>query len=210
MLLRLNDNVNKYVAERINEFYQIPEARKLILKPLADYIRFKEKERVNLTFICTHNSRRSYFGQIWGQTAASYYNADNVHCYSGGTEATAFNPRAVKAIKKAGFEIEESGDATNPTYSVSYDERAEALKCFSKVYNDEYNPQENFVAVMTCSHADENCPFIPGADNRFAITYNDPKEFDGTDLEEEKYDERCAEIAREMLFVFHSIKSKSH
>ena len=43
---------------------------------------------------------------------------------------------------------------------------------------------------------------VLGAAERIAITYEDPKAFDGTDREAEAYDERCRQIAREMLYVF--------
>ena len=59
---------------------------------------------------------------------------------------------------------------------------------------------------MTCSHADENCPFIPGAEIRIPVRYDDPKAFDGTDLMEAKYLERSKEIATEMLYVFSKIR----
>ena len=61
---------------------------------------------------------------------------------------------------------------------------------------------EGFAAVMTCSSADAACPTVAGADRRIAIPYDDPKAFDGTEREAEIYDERCAQIAREMLYVF--------
>ncbi|MDZ7763692.1 MAG: hypothetical protein U5K00_04605 [Melioribacteraceae bacterium] len=144
--------------------------------------------------MCTHNSRRSHISQIWAQTAAEYYNIPNVKCYSGGTEATAFNPRAVNAMTKAGFKIEKKDNSDNPVYLVYYSDEKEPVKCFSKVYSDEFNPQKDFAAIMTCSDADENCPVVFGAEARFPIRYDDPKEFDGTELEEEKYDERVEQI----------------
>jgi len=202
----INEKLLKYIHSRESEFDKINSNRVSLLKDFANYIKSKENEEVNLTFICTHNSRRSHFGQIWAQTAAYYYNADNVRCYSGGTEATAFNPRAVDAIIKVGFEVDKTGDENNPVYFVNYAKDIEPLNCFSKVYDDDFNPKANFAPVMTCSHADENCPFIPGAEKRFAVTYEDPKEFDGTEFEEAKYDERCADIAREMLYTFSLIK----
>jgi arsenate reductase len=59
---------------------------------------------------------------------------------------------------------------------------------------------------MTCSHADEGCPLVIGADARFPIKYNDPKVFDDTDLQTTKYAERSLEIAQEMWWVFSQIK----
>lgn len=190
-----------------NSFIQIPNERKELLKQFAEYItnKLKDGKDVNPTFICTHNSRRSHISQIWAQTAAEYYGIPNIKCYSGGTEATAFNPRAVKAMKKAGFKIEKQDDSDNPVYLVYYSDEKEPLECFSKIYSDNYNPQKDFAAIMTCSDADENCPVVFGAEARFPIRYDDPKEFDGTDLEEEKYNERVEQIGREMLFIFNKI-----
>ena len=36
---------------------------------------------------------------------------------------------------------------------------------------------------------------------RFALPYLDPKAADGQENEREVYDERCADVAREMLYV---------
>ena len=51
------------------------EQRKIILQPLIDYINLKHnnREEVRLNFICTHNSRRSHYGQIWAQVLAEYF-----------------------------------------------------------------------------------------------------------------------------------------
>lgn len=187
-----------------NSFDSISEERKKLLIELSDYIanRLKEEKDVSLTFICTHNSRRSHISQIWAQTAAEYYNLPNVKCYSGGTEATAFNPRAVKALQKAGFKIDKQDDSGNPVFLVYYSNDKEPIKCFSKVYSDEFNPQKDFAAIMTCSDADVNCPVVFGAEARFPVRYDDPKEFDNTELEETKYNERAEQIGREMLYLF--------
>ena len=202
------------VLNKIDEleqtFHQIPEERKELLKSFADYIsnKIKEGSKISLTFICTHNSRRSHMAQIWAQTSAEYYGIPNVNCYSGGTEATAFNFRAVEAVKKAGFKIEKLDESDNPIYFVYYSADKEPLKCFSKVYNDSFNPQKDYAAIMTCSDADKNCPVVFGAEARFPIRYNDPKEFDRTELEEKKYQERFDQIGTEMLFAFSIISRK--
>ncbi|MBZ0182692.1 MAG: hypothetical protein K8F60_09555 [Melioribacteraceae bacterium] len=196
-IIKLNDS-----------FALISNERKELLNELARYIseRVKSGDEVNLNFICTHNSRRSHMGQIWGQTAAEYYGIENVKCFSGGTEATAFNPRAVNAIREFGFIITQKDNSGNPLYLVNYADEKEPLKCFSKVYNDEFNPQNNFAAIMTCSDADENCPVVFGAGARFPIRYKDPKEYDNTELEAKMYKERFEEIGREMLYLFSNVK----
>jgi arsenate reductase (thioredoxin) len=194
--------LDKYIQNRESEFADIPESRKSQLREVAVYIKelTKSGKDVELNFICTHNSRRSHLSQIWSGTAAGYYGLNGIHTYSGGTEATAFNPRAVAAIERAGFSVENPG-GDNPEYKVRADDHSEPMICFSKKFGDPFNPQDDFAAVMTCSDADENCPFVPGATKRFSITYIDPKESDGTPRESETYDDRCRQIAREMLFM---------
>lgn len=190
------------------EFDLITESRRKALEKLTGYIAAKvsKGEVVNLNFICTHNSRRSHMGQLWAQAAATYYNIPGVISFSGGTEATAFNPRAVKAMQEAGFEIKVSAEGQNPEYAVSYATNAQPVKVFSKKYNDPFNPEKGFAAIMTCSDADENCPIVTGAEWRLALTYDDPKNFDGTSQEEEKYRERVHQIGREILYTFSRIK----
>lgn len=203
----LSGTIKNYLVQRINEFESIPDSRKIVLNKLSDYIKNNNNEKTNLTFICTHNSRRSHMSQLWAQVAAYYYNINNIYCYSGGTEATAFNERSVRALQKAGFTIEKTNKSENPLYHVTFYEGMEPIHAFSKKYEHEVNPQENFAAIMTCSQADEACPIVFGASERISITYEDPKVADNTPEEEAKYDERCEQIAREMLYVFSQVNS---
>lgn len=196
------------LQKKIQELKQtdIPAERKKLLQPLIDFLQKKKDSgsAIKLNFICTHNSRRSQFGQIWAQAISAYYGMET-ESYSGGTEETAFNKNAVDALKRAGFQISlESGE--NPHYMVKYAENIKAFSAYSKLYDSKENPAENFAALMTCSHADENCPFIPGAEARIALDYKDPKEFDGTPQEKEKYDERSDQIASEIIYVFENLK----
>ncbi len=196
--------IQKYCDGLIKQFDTIPAKRKQILNKLAHYIAHKTKENkpVNLIYICTHNSRRSVFGQIWGHVAAKYYKVNNVHTYSGGTEATAFNINAINALKRLGFIVKTINGGENPVYHVIFDQAEKPIACFSKVYDHSANPRKEFVAIMTCGDAEENCPFIPGAELKIATTYDDPKAFDNTPLQEVQYDERCHQIALETLYVF--------
>jgi arsenate reductase len=89
---------------------------------------------------------------------------------------------------------------------VKFAENEVAVICFSKVFDDSFNPTSQFAAIMTCSSADEGCPFIAGAEQRLPIRFEDPKAFDGTDLMNAKYAERSLEIASEMHYVFSQIK----
>jgi arsenate reductase len=201
--------VTKNIESYTKEFDKIPEDRKKALKKLALFVESKVKagEKAELVFICTHNSRRSHISQIWAQTAAAYYGVSNVAAYSGGTEATAFNPRAVKAMEEAGFKITKTSEGTNPVYEVRFADDASPIKAFSKKYDGEGNPKSSFGAIMTCSQADQNCPVVAGATVRIAIPYEDPKASDGTPEEAAKYKERVQQIGREILYAFSLIKA---
>lgn len=199
-----------YIQTITKDFSKIPNERKTQLKKIALYTETKIKsgEDADLLFICTHNSRRSQMSQIWSQLAANYFGLKHVKTYSGGTEATAFNPRAVEALKRAGFKISKLSEDKNPIYKVTYNDTDYSLTAFSKKYSDAPNPQSNFCAIMTCSQADQTCPFITGQSLRIALPYEDPKAFDGTPEESKMYDERCKQIATEMFYLFSIINKK--
>src|SRR6056300_1091754 len=99
------EKLNLTIASAIQQ--NIDQDRKTQLQVLIDYIQEKvnSKEEVRLNFICTHNSRRSQFSQIWAQTAAAYFGIE-VDCFSGGVELTAFNERAVASLIRRGFTYE--------------------------------------------------------------------------------------------------------
>lgn len=187
---------------------EILSERKEVMQPLVDFIqmRVNSKEEIRLNFICTHNSRRSHLAQIWAQTMAFHFGVKNVFCYSGGTEATAMFTKVLETLLHQGFNIEMLAKGNNPIYSIKFNTNEAAIIGFSKKYDDIFNPESEFAAIMTCSSADEGCPFIFGAEARIPIRYEDPKAFDGTELMNEKYEERSLEIASEMYHVFSKIR----
>ncbi|MCW9708375.1 low molecular weight phosphatase family protein [Fodinibius salsisoli] len=191
-----------YIQQLEDDTFQIGSERKQKLRQISDFISSKVEEGsgAKLTFVCTHNSRRSHFCQVWAAVLAHHFGLEYINTFSGGTEETAFNPRAVAAIERAGFKVENPG-GENPRYKVFYAEDAAPLTCFSKTFDDEANPQDGFAAIMTCSDADENCPLVPGTSLRISIPYIDPKESDGTPGEAQTYDERCRQIASEMYYM---------
>ena len=202
--------MNTKLQETIKSIQEISisDERKEVLQSLIDYIQSKvdANDEIRLNLICTHNSRRSHLSQIWAQTMAFHFNIQNVFCYSGGTEATAMFPKVADTLTNQGFQIYKLSSESNPIYAVKYNVNSHPIICFSKTFDDAFNPESKFAAIMTCSSADENCPFIAGAEVRLPIRYEDPKAFDGTDLMNEKYTERSLEIASEMFYVFSQIK----
>jgi len=203
----MNTELEKLAKKLEQEFDFIPQKRKDLLIKISNYIteKLQKNETVNLVYICTHNSRRSHFGQIAAAFAANYYQLPNINSYSGGTETTAFHPNAIEALVQLGFIIEKQTEEANPIYRVYFEEE-EFTTCFSKVYHHKTNPKNNFAAIMTCSDAEENCPFISGVELRIGTTYEDPKIADNTPNQKQVYMERFKQIATETFYAFSLVK----
>ena len=181
---------------------KIENHREDLLRPLQDYLsqKIKQKSQINLNFICTHNSRRSQLSQFWAKVMGDFYGLD-INSFSGGIEVTSCSEQTISSIRRMGFKVSNPG-GENPHYKVNYSEGKVPLILFSKIYDDSPNPKTHFAAVMNCDHAEKNCPFIPGAEKRISLYYEDPKAFDNTEKEAIMYDKRSLEIATEMKYVF--------
>lgn len=200
-----NITMNKTLEQTIENISQLPikEERKEILSPLISYLQEKrdKKETIRINYICTHNSRRSHLGQIWMQTLANHFNIDSITTYSGGTEATAMATPIVETLKNQGFKIQKLSEERNPVYAIKFDLSSLPIIGFSKKYDNEFNPNSSFAAIMTCSEADGGCPFVAGSEIRIPINYEDPKISDNTDAQSEVYLIRSNQIASEMYYV---------
>jgi len=190
------------------EISTISEDRKKILREVIDFVQTKKNINaiINLNFICTHNSRRSHLSQVWAQTMAYYYKIDNVYSYSGGTEATALFSSVTEVLKGSGFQITQLSYESNPVYAIKNSNVLPPVIGFSKTFDDSFNPATNFAAIMTCNSANEACPLVPGSEKRIPLTFEDPKVYDGSDEQAEKYLERSLQIATELKYVFSKIK----
>lgn len=207
MITTLFSEIKNFIKELNPQ--TISEERKAVLQPLTDFIQSKvsNHQEIRINFICTHNSRRSHLSQVWAQTMAHYFNIKNVFCYSGGTEPTALFPMVAETLQNSGFQIRIISITENPVYSIKYAENEHPILGFSKKLDDDFNPKSGFVAIMTCDSANEACPFVPGAEKRIPITFEDPKAFDNTPQQAEKYHERSLQIANELFYVFSQIKA---
>ena len=141
-------SVLKKTTEQL-QLQTISEERKIILQPLINFIQQKinNKEPININFICTHNSRRSHFSQVWAQVAATHFNIPNVTCYSGGTEETALFPKVVETLTNQGFTILKLSETANPIYAIKYSDNILPVIGFSKKYDNLFNPISKFAAV---------------------------------------------------------------
>jgi arsenate reductase len=202
-------DIETYIKQ-LPKTHPVPARRQLILKEISDFIykKHQKDEVAELVFICTHNSRRSHLAQVWASVALHYHGIENTLSFSGGTEATAFHPNAIEALERAGCMIDKTG-GKNPVYLVKFAKAHKGLQAFSKKYNDKYNPNKGFCAIMTCSEADDACPVVLGMEKRIALTYEDPKIADGQVNEGQVYDDRCAQIAMEMFYMAAQVSAKN-
>ncbi len=201
--MKLNTKINALADSLRTQYDQIDFDRKIQLIDLSEIItqELHFNKSIDLNFICTHNSRRSQLAQIWMKSAAVYFGVDNINTYSGGTEATAFNHRMVNALENEGFEIEKLDESDNPKYKLHLSEEENLDNFFSKKYDHAINPESGSLAIMVCDHANESCPVVHGAKEKYSLMYKDPKEFDDSPKESEMYTAKVHEIGREMLFL---------
>lgn len=185
----------------------IDDDRKILLIKIAEKIAENSTNNdININFICTHNSRRSQLGQVWSFFAANYFNLP-INALSGGTEVTAFHRNTVETLTQTGFKFDVvEFSHTNPIYKISFSDKKPSLLGFSKLYDHHENTIPYFV-LTTCNNADENCPFIPEALERFHVPYLDPKHSDGTPNQRETYLNTSRIIAAQIYFLFNKIKT---
>ena len=162
----------------------------------------KRHEDLVLHFVCTHNARRSQLAQVWASVWADYFKLP-ILAISGGTEASAVHPNVLQALSAQGFEIfphDSNG------HICGWKKAHSGTHLFSKKWEDALLVGRPFMAVMTCSEADKECPVVPGAVDRFPLRFKDPKEFDGQPNAIEGYQTRSLEIAHELYDLFSNLK----
>jgi hypothetical protein len=210
--LRLLPRIAAHADFLTTSFDQIDETHRQAGETLSDWIATNHQpgKPLDVTVICTGNSRRSILGSTMGNIAAAYYGMPEIRFHSGGTAPSAFNPRTIAALKEIGVEIDPTGEdaprgdpaTANPVYRVRWgqpgDPSFEATE-FSKTYFDPTNPRQGFAALMVCGEADEGCPLVKGAALRVSMPYLDPKIYDGSPYESARYAERRDDMARLML-----------
>jgi protein-tyrosine phosphatase/arsenate reductase len=203
----MKQSIKNYCERRIAEFDLIDEDRKKELKKLTAYLRYKEEAPIDLVFICTHNSRRSLFGQVWGKVAAHYYGFTNVETYSAGTETTEIAGNVVYTFLSLQFDLFVEGDEINSRHFFVFDTRKNASICFSKNLNHYSIPKQDFGTIFTCNSADNACPTVSGSELRISLPFEDPKDSDGTSEAQQSYRKCSNAIARELLYVFYKINN---
>ncbi len=162
-----------------------------------------------MTFICTHNSRRSHLCEIMFRSASKFYGLDSVTTYSGGTEGTALYPAVAESCARHGFttnEVQAHGQRAWKIYHDILEEEISTPLLFSKEYTHNANAQEGYHAIMVCDSANEECPVVFGAKQRYSLLFVDPKHSDGGRKQAEVYDNTLRTIAQEMGYIVRKIQ----
>ena len=105
-------------------------------------------KKLNVLFLCTGNACRSQMAEGWARALKR----DVIEAYSAGIETHGMNPNAVKVMAEAGVDI--SGQTSKNVATlldVPFD-----------------------YVVTVCGHANENCPFFPGAAKVVHVGFDDP------------------------------------
>lgn len=101
----------------------------------------------NILILCTGNSCRSQMAEAFARRHFS----KEVHVYSAGIEKHGLNPIMLQVMAECGFDM-----------SFHYSKTVEEL------------PETEWDTVVTvCSHAEENCPYLP-ARQHLHIPFEDP------------------------------------
>lgn len=206
-----SERLEAYVSIISSFTDEVAEERKVLLRSIVSYLKeaISKKHEANLLFVCSQNSRRSMFAEVWAQVAAWNFRIKNFHACSAGSGATALHPNTRAALNRAGILIDALTDGENPLYRAEFGAAIPPMKLFSKGIDYSELPKKNFGAVLVCVNDAEACPFIPHADVRIPLPYSDPKKFDGTDEMIAAYDRCCREIAKEMFWVMKAVVNNS-
>jgi arsenate reductase len=103
---------------------------------------------MNILFLCTGNSCRSQMAEAW----TKHLKRGEITAFSAGIIRHGLNPYAVRVMEEAGVDM--SGQ-----HSKTVDELPESAFDF---------------VVTLCGHAQETCPFFPGAARRVHRGFDDP------------------------------------
>lgn len=105
-------------------------------------------KRFSILFLCTGNSCRSQMAEGW----VRHLKGDVMDAYSAGLETHGLNPDAVKVMLEAGVDI--SGHQSK--------------------HVDEFIDKKFDAVITVCDHANETCPYFPGAVKRLHAGFEDP------------------------------------
>lgn len=202
--------LNEYIRDFPKELRKIPEERRYRLNEM---VYFLEEQHVNrapwqITFISTGESAVSQMAVAWSKAAAYYFGFKDFMPNSGGLVPQQIPVNAILAMEKAGFIVYKARVGGIDVYRVKYSYNLEPLALFPKKIDHLKNPSNNFMAVVLDSNAELNIKNIRGTYNRLFLEYEDPAGYIGLEVEKEKFDQTCRQVAVEMFYVFSQLRKR--
>jgi len=202
--------LNEYVRDFPKEFRKIPEERRYRLNEIVYYLEEQELNNApwQITFISTNESTIGQMALAWSKAAAYYFGFSNFHPFTGGLNPNEISESAIVALEKAGFIVYKSNIYGVDVYRIKYSYNLAPIIAFPKKIDHVRNPGNNFMAVILDVNADLNINNVKGTYNRLFLEYEDPKGYEGSDMENEKFNETCRQLAVEMFYVFSQLHNR--
>ena len=176
----------------INSFHP-SEKEKEELNKIVYQINSSIIESRNIVFICTHNSRRSQYCEVWGNVFSILYN-EKLTLYSAGTVSTNVYPEVINSFSRAGLETKSNNTIVFNNTPIKLDSKT----------LDEIGAKK-FISLITCSDAEKSCPIDKRSIKNIQFFHRDPKAFDDTPQEIEAYDSICFIIAKQLNYIIKRI-----
>ena len=205
----MDHNDSESLIDVPSDFDRIAPDRRATLDRLAREIgdTIDALGTAHLVFVCTHNSRRSQFAQIWAAYLGHRLDLP-IESHSAGTEVTVVATGVLAAIADQGMSVDSDDDEPNSIVEFGSDAEGFGVRCFSKRLDDASIPQSAVIAIMVCDAADRACPTIRGARARTSLPFDDPKRADGTDEEASIYRATSHRIANEMHYLLGKVATR--
>ena len=202
--------LNEYVRDFPQEFRKIPEERRYRLNEIVYFLEDQHKHKApwQITFISTNEASISQMAQAWSKAASYYFGFVNFESYSGGLKPERISTETIISLEKAGFIVYKSDVNDMEVYRIKYSYNLEPVVAFPKKIDHRKNPGDNFAAVIVDENADLNITNVKGTYNRLFLRYDDPIGFKGSEMEEDRFNQTCKQIAVEMFYVFSQLKKR--
>ncbi len=202
--------LNEYIRNFPKELRKIPEERRYRLNEIVYFLEDQQQNRApwQVTFISSNESAAGQMALAWSRAAAYYFGFTDFTPNSGGMVPEQIPVSAILSLEKAGFIIYKAPIGGIDVYRVKYTYNLEPLVMFPKKIDHVKNPANSFMAVVLDSNAELNIKNIRGTYNRLFLEYEDPSGYVGSDMEKEKFDELCRQVAVEMFYVFSQLRKR--
>ena len=170
----MNNKLDSYI-QKIENFKPVKEEEEIIFNTINKLNSYLNLCR-DIVFVCTHNSRRSIYCEVWGKIIANKY-SKNINFYSAGTKKTSVYGEVIKSFSRLGIKS----------------------KTLEEIQLDK------FICIFTCSKAERSCPIDTRSIVNIPLLFDDPKKFDGLKNERIEYQKTCSQIAEKINFILKRI-----